>query len=98
MNGREVKELSQAQRMERVPIGQLVPYARNARTHGDEQVMQVRASLREFGFVNPVLVDKDYNIIAGHCRVMAAKAEGIAEVPYVQQFQDLRRLYYINFI
>lgn len=71
------------ERFEKVNIDRLVPYARNARTHSKEQVLQLRASLREFGFVNPVIVDKDYNIMAGHGRILAAKEEGIAEVPCV---------------
>lgn len=71
------------ERFEKVNIDKLVPYARNARTHSKEQVLQLRASLREFGFVNPVIVDKDYNIIAGHGRILAAKEEGISEVPCV---------------
>ena len=71
------------ERFEKVNIDRLVPYARNARTHSKEQILQLRASLREFGFVNPVIVDKDLNIIAGHGRVLAAKEEGIAEVPCV---------------
>ena len=71
------------QRFEKIDINKLVPYARNARTHSKEQILQLRASLREFGFVNPVIVDNDMNIIAGHGRIMAAKEEGIAEVPCV---------------
>ena len=70
-------------RFEKVNIDKLVPYARNARTHSKEQILQLRASLREFGFVNPVIVDKDLNIIAGHGRILAAKEEGITEVPCV---------------
>ena len=66
-----------------VPIDKLVPYANNARTHSPEQIMKLRSSLREFGFVNPVIVDREYNIIAGHGRVEAAKAEGYKEVPCV---------------
>ena len=71
------------ERFEMADISRLVPYARNARTHSKEQILQLRSSLREFGFVNPVIVDKDYNIIAGHGRVLAAKAEGMTEVPCV---------------
>ena len=71
------------EQMVRVPIGELVPYARNARTHSESQIAQIRASLREFGFVNPVIIDSDRNIIAGHGRVLAAKAEGMTEVPCV---------------
>jgi len=70
-------------RFEQVNIDRLIPYARNARTHNKEQILQLRSSLREFGFVNPVIVDKDYNIIAGHGRVLAAKAEGLTEIPCV---------------
>ena len=70
-------------RFEKVNIDKLVPYARNARTHSKEQILQLRASLREFGFVNPVIVDRDLNIIAGHGRILAAKEEGISEVPCV---------------
>lgn len=61
----------------------MVPYVRNARTHSKEQILQLRASLREFGFVNPIIVDKDLNIIAGHGRILAAKEEGITAVPCV---------------
>lgn len=66
-----------------VPIGDLVPYANNARIHRKAQISQLRASLREFGFVTPVLIDFDNNIIAGHGRVEAARAEGMTEVPCV---------------
>jgi DNA modification methylase len=71
------------ERFEKVNIDRLVPYARNARTHSKEQILQLRASFREFGVVNPIIVDKDLNIIAGHGRVLAAKEEGITEVPCV---------------
>lgn len=69
--------------MEMVFTNKLIPYVNNARTHSAEQVNKLRSSLREFGFVNPVIVDKDYGIIAGHGRVLAAKEEGIDEVPCV---------------
>ena len=71
------------ERLEKVPIDKLVPYARNARTHSKEQILQLRSSLREFGFVNPIIVDRHYNIIAGHGRILAAKEEGMTEVPCV---------------
>ena len=61
----------------------LIPYARNSRTHSDEQVAQIAASIREFGFTNPVLVDNGGGIVAGHGRVMAARQLGMAEVPTV---------------
>jgi DNA modification methylase len=69
--------------MKLVPIGKLVPYANNARTHSPEQILKLRSSLREFGFVNPVIIDRDYGVIAGHGRILAAKEEGITEVPCV---------------
>lgn len=66
-----------------VPVKDLIPYVNNARTHSPEQVMKIRSSLREFGFINPVIIDADKNVIAGHGRLMAAKEEGIEEVPCV---------------
>lgn len=69
--------------MQLVDIAKLVPYINNARTHSAEQITKLRSSLREFGFINPVIIDRDYSIIAGHGRVMAAKEEGISEVPCV---------------
>ena len=66
-----------------MPIDQLIPYANNAKRHSAKQIAQLRASLRQFGFVTPVLIDFDNNIIAGHGRVEAARAEGMAEVPCV---------------
>ena len=62
-------------------VSSLIPYARNSRTHSEEQVTQIAASIREFGFTNPVLIDSSGTIIAGHGRVMAAKKVGLAEVP-----------------
>ena len=69
--------------MKLVPIEKLIPYINNARTHNAEQINKLRSSLREFGFINPVIIDGEYNIIAGHGRVMAAKEEHIEEVPCV---------------
>lgn len=69
--------------MELVPIEKLVPYVNNARTHNAAQITKLRSSLREFGFVNPVIIDRDFNIIAGHGRVLAAKEEKIDKVPCV---------------
>jgi DNA modification methylase len=65
------------------PLARLAPYARNARTHSDEQVAQIAASIAEFGFVNPVLVDEAGEIIAGHGRVMAAKTLGLEAAPVI---------------
>nr|DAM52700.1 MAG TPA: adenine specific DNA methyltransferase [Caudoviricetes sp.] len=69
--------------MKMVSTSKLIPYVNNARTHSQEQVNKLRGSLREFGFINPVIIDNDYNVIAGHGRLMAAKEEGIEEVPCV---------------
>jgi ParB family transcriptional regulator, chromosome partitioning protein len=64
-------------------IDELIPYAKNARTHSEAQVAQIAASIREFGWMNPVLIDAENNIIAGHCRVLAARKLGLGEVPCV---------------
>jgi DNA modification methylase len=66
-----------------VSVDKLVPYQNNARTHSPEQINKLRSSLREFGFINPIIIDKDYGIIAGHGRLLAAKEEGMTEVPCV---------------
>jgi DNA modification methylase len=70
-----------ADRVERRPIEALIPYARNSRTHSDAQVAQIAASMKEWGWTNPVLVDETGMIIAGHGRVLAARKLGLAEVP-----------------
>ena len=62
-------------------IDLLIPYARNSRTHSDAQVTKIASSIKEFGFLNPVIIDKDNGIIAGHGRVMAAKKLGMKQVP-----------------
>ena len=67
--------------IETVAVERLIPYARNSRTHSPEQVAQIAASIREFGFTNPVLIDADGGIIAGHGRVMGARQLGMTEVP-----------------
>lgn len=66
------------------PLGELIPYARNPRTHSDVQVAQIAASIREFGWTNPVLVDGDSGIIAGHGRVLAARKLGLEQVPVIE--------------
>ena len=72
-----------ADAVERRPIGMLVPSAQNARTHSEEQVEQIAASIREWGFTMPVLIDEAGSIIAGHGRVLGAARLGLAEVPVV---------------
>ncbi|WP_445778983.1 ParB/Srx family N-terminal domain-containing protein [Shewanella sp.] len=69
------------QQIEQVSIEALIPYARNSRTHSDAQVAQIAASIKEFGFTNPVLIDEDGGIIAGHGRTLAARKLGLDKVP-----------------
>lgn len=66
-----------------IALEALIPYALNSRTHSEGQVAQLAASIREFGFTNPVLVDEQNNLIAGHGRVLAARKLGLSEVPAV---------------
>jgi DNA modification methylase len=70
-------------KIEQVPVDRLIPYARNARTHSEDQVAQIAASIVEFGFVNPILVGEDNVIIAGHGRLLAARKVGLADVPVI---------------
>jgi len=83
--------------MKLVPIEQLIPYANNARTHSSEQINKLRSSLREFGFINPVIIDRDNSVLAGHGRILAAKAEGIPEVPcvYADHLTEAQKKAYI---
>lgn len=83
--------------MKMVSVDQLVPYVNNARTHSPEQINKIRASLREFGFVNPLIIDRDNNVIAGHGRLVAAKAEGYTEVPcvFVDEMTEAQKKAYI---
>lgn len=78
-------------------VADLIPYARNARTHSDAQVAQIAASVREFGWTNPVLVDGENGIIAGHGRVLAARKLGMDEVPCIELagLSDTQRRAYI---
>lgn len=83
--------------MQLVPVEKLIPYINNARTHSDEQIKKLRSSLREFGFINPVIIDRNFNVIAGHGRILAAKAENISEVPcvFVDYLNDAQKKAYI---
>ena len=80
-------------KIEHIPVDQLVPYVRNARTHSDEQVSQIAGSIAEFGFVNPILVGDDNVIIAGHGRLMAAHKMGLENVPviYLSHLSEVQR-------
>ena len=84
-------------KLEQVPIDKLVPYARNARTHSKEQIAQLRASLREFGFVSPAVIDSKYNILVGHGRVQAAREEGYKTIPcvFAENLTDTQKRAYI---
>jgi ParB-like chromosome segregation protein Spo0J len=85
MRAREAGEIGSetwpADQVERWPLSKLIPYARNARTHSDEQVAQIAASIREWDWTVPVLVDEQGTLIAGHGRVLAAQQLGITDVP-----------------
>lgn len=80
-----------------ISVDQLIPYVNNARTHSPEQINKIRASLREFGFVNPLIIDRKNNVIAGHGRLEAAKAEGYTEVPcvFVDEMTEAQKKAYI---
>ena len=65
------------------PVKKLIPYARNARTHSDEQIDQIAASIAEFGWTNPILVGADGIVVAGHARLLAARKLGMTEVPVI---------------
>jgi ParB-like chromosome segregation protein Spo0J len=86
-----------ARRIEIWPVGRLVPYARNARTHSDAQVAQIAASIAEFGFNAPSLVDSNAGIVVGHGRLLAARKLGRPEVPVVvlDHLSDTQRRAYI---
>ena len=89
--------MEMTRRLEIRKISELTPYANNARTHSPEQIDQLRRSLREFGFVTPLLIDAAGNVIAGHGRLLAAEAEGITEAPcvLVEHLSEAQRRAYI---
>lgn len=79
-------------------VDKLIPYVNNSRTHTDEQVCQVAASIKEFGFLNPIIIDGAQCIIAGHCRLLAAKQLGINKVPCIEAgylTEDQKKAYVI---
>ena len=84
-------------RYENVPINQLKPYKNNARTHNEKQIEKIANSIQEFGFINPVLIDSDYGIIAGHGRVKGAERLGMVEVPclFVEDLTEEQKRAYI---
>jgi ParB-like chromosome segregation protein Spo0J len=78
-----IKKL-EVMKIEKIATANLIPYARNSRTHSPEQVAQIAGSIREFGFTNPVLIDADNGIIAGHGRAMAAHKLGLESIPCIR--------------
>jgi DNA modification methylase len=84
-------------KIETLEINSLIPYARNARTHSEAQIAQIAGSIKEFGFTNPILIDKDNGIIAGHGRVSAARKLNIKEVPCIrlEHLSETQRKAYI---
>lgn len=89
--------MAEVSQIERVGIDKLIPYINNAKIHSDSQVTKIASSIREFGFVNPVLIDKNFNVIAGHGRIKAAEKLGLDEVPcvYVEGLTEAQRKAYI---
>lgn len=82
---------------ENVLIDKLKPYEKNARTHNEEQIDKISKSIKEFGFINPVLIDSDYGIIAGHGRILGAKKIGMTEVPclFIEDLTEEQKRAYI---
>ena len=76
--------MTQNRKLEWRSVSKLIPYARNSRTHSDEQIAQIAASIKEFGWTNPILIDGDNGIIAGHGRLSAARKLGHEEVPVIE--------------
>ena len=78
-------------------IEKLMPYMNNARTHSPEQINKLRSSIREFGFINPVIIDRDFDVITGHGRILVAKEEKIETVPcvFVNHLTEAQKKAYI---
>lgn len=89
--------MAEVGKIQRVVIDELIPYENNAKRHSDKQLEKLSASIKEFGFISPVLIDKGFNIIAGHGRVEAAKMCGLADVPcvFVEGLTEAQRRAYI---
>ena len=84
-------------KVQEVTLDKLIPYVNNAKIHNEEQVTKIASSIREFGFLSPVLIDAKYNIIAGHGRVLGAKKLGMTEVPclFVEDLTETQKRAYI---
>ena len=79
----KAKEMIDAPKIEQRSVADLIPYAANSRTHSDAQIAQIAASIKEFGWTNPILIDGENTIIAGHGRLLAARKLGMEEVPAI---------------
>ena len=89
--------MGEIKQVKKVGIDKLIPYINNAKVHSEDQITRIASSIREFGFLSPVLIDKDFNVIAGHGRIMAARKLGMTEVPCiaVEGLSDAQRKAYI---
>ena len=89
--------MAEIKNKQKIKINKLIPYVNNAKRHSEKQIDILASSIREFGFLNPVLVDKDLNVIAGHGRIMAAEKLGLEEVPclFIEGLTDAERKAYI---
>ena len=89
--------MAKTTKMVEVPVSALKPYANNAKKHGRDQLKKLKASIQEFGFLTPCVIDSEYNLIAGHGRVMAAQEMGIEAVPcvFVEGLSEEQRKAYI---
>lgn len=89
--------MGEVKKIENVDINLLVPYANNAKIHDKKQIEKIKASIQEFGFVSPCLIDKDFNIIAGHGRVLAAKELKFEKLPcvFIEGLTEAQRRAYI---
>lgn len=96
MKGEQLR-LTTMRKYENVLIDKLKPYEKNARTHNEEQIDKISKSIKEFGFINPVLIDSDYGIIAGHGRILGAKKIGMTEVPclFIEDLTEEQKRAYI---
>ena len=95
--GKPIMKGNKMRRYENVEIDKLKPYENNAKIHPEEQVEQIANSIKEFGFINPILIDGDYNIIAGHGRLLGAKKLNMSEVPclFVEDLTETQKRAYI---
>lgn len=89
--------MGEIKQVKKVDVAKLIPYINNAKIHSDLQITKLASSIREFGFVNPVLIDKDFNVIAGHGRLMAAQMLDMKQVPclFIEGLSEAQRKAYI---